>query len=221
MILRKIEIENYGTDTEFSYNLKKRAKHITNYVNRTCLQKIRFQSAEFGIIVIALETSDREVSVINNGLVIPVIFDQIAYNKLGTENAIRAFYTSSIVCGLKKVQSQYNIPEMAIIKSLNEFESKEFRNEWLHKRKTEKQRKIEVALNCKLSIVKFELWLKVSIGGTVVCEQIVLETDPDEVAFEYKFNDIIIDNDTVRVTKKISGNLLEYSIKNGKLKICE
>ena len=219
MILRKIEIVNRSVDTEFSYSLRKKSKHITNYISRTCLQKLKFRSDTFDIIVISLDEAGREVCIINKGLVIPVLFDKIAYNNLDTENAIRVFHKSNIICGLKKVRNQYDIPENAIIESLSKLETNGFRNEWLFKKKVDRRRKIEVELNCKLSIYKFELVLQIAIVGKVICEQIVLETDPDEVAFYHLFKDIMIDDDTISVPARISGNLLEYSIGTGNLKI--
>ena len=64
-----------------------------------------------------------------------------------------------------------------------------------------------VYLNCKLTQFVFHLFLKVEKEGEVVCEEVILETDPDEVAFEYRFKDIIIQEDKLIITSKTSENL--------------
>jgi hypothetical protein len=59
----------------------------------------------------------------------------------------------------------------------------------------------------------------VFVDNKEVFNDIVLRTDPDEVAFHYRFKDIIIEKDTIIVTSKNSTNLLEYSLETKELKI--
>lgn len=214
MILRKIEFECMNKDINYAYAVKKRAKFITNYINRNCLSKIKYKSNDFNIIVIYLTENIIEPYIVNNGLVVPILFDSNRYNKIiSTENYFEYYY-EKIKETFEIIKGKYETPENNIIQILNELKTNDYKNKWTHKIKTVKNLKLYTSLDCELTINEFILALKINKNDKELLNEIILKTDPDEVAFEYKFKDIIIEDEAVIITEKSGNKLYEYKIKN-------
>jgi hypothetical protein len=220
MILKKIEFECIDDNVTYSYEVKKRVKHITNYINRNCLSTIKFKSDFFNIVVIYLiEKETISPYIVNNGLVIPISFNKSEYNTFCTDIQYRNFYYECIWEAFSIVQSKYELPVNDIFHSLLVFKEMNYKNEWIHKEKVDKKKSITAILYCSLTIENFKLRLYINIKGEDVFNDIVLITDPDEVAFDYRFNDIIFVDNNIIVTSKTTKNLLEFSLDSFKIKI--
>jgi len=110
--------------------------------------------------------------------------------------------------GIENVAAATLIPKEEIYRGLDAFVINEYVNEWLYKKRSFKQHSLVVYLYCKLTQSGFTLVLKIIKNDVVVFEEIILETDPDEVAFHYRFKDIIIEDGQLVITSKISSQNL-------------
>jgi len=85
---------------------------------------------------------------------------------------------------------------------LEELKKNGYRNKWLFKEKTFRQFGIKCRLDCELTLDVFTLRLHITKEDKVLFDKKILTTAPDEVAFHYKFKDIIIEGDHLVVTTR-------------------
>jgi hypothetical protein len=208
-------------EIEYSYSLMKRSRHILNFVERTCLRKIKYETNGFkGIVIDKIYNEAGEPYItLNKSLAVPLKFDKLKYDEIKTVDEFRKYVEECVKKALEKIKGLYDVPSAEILESLQTLKENNYVNEWLHKEKTDRKRKIAVALTCSITIEKFQLRLIVKVENKEVFDGIVLETDPDEVAFHYLFKDIRIEEDKIIITSKLSTNLLEYSLKNHSIKM--
>jgi hypothetical protein len=224
MILRQLTLYlDPIEDAAYSYELLKKSRHILNYVERTCLRRINYETDGFKGIVIHKRYDDLTEPhiTLNKSLDIPLPFDKAKYDAIETDDEFRNYVEVCVRKALAKIKNKYDVPADEILETIEILKRNNYVNEWTHKRKVDSKRGITAILNCSLTIKKFSLRLIISIAKEEVFNEVVLTTDPDEVAFHYRFKDIIIDDDKIIVTQKISKNLLEYSIKKNKVKMLD
>jgi hypothetical protein len=213
MLLKRIELEVYINDNvKYSYDIKKKAKHITNYINRVCLSEIKFETDEVQIVVINLDNRFNAPFIVNKGLMISIPFYKKELDKLKTDNEYRNYIYCLIMDALNNVRNSYKLPYSEILKALEDLKDNDYKNEWIYKKKYSKTYAIEVVLMCNLLIDKFELRLIIIKENKEALNIIILETDPDEIAYEHRFSDIHIEKEKIIITSKHSTNLFEYDI---------
>ncbi len=226
MILKNIgiqlQIDGGNKETiSYCYSFKKKSRHIFNYIERNCLQQLKFESEEFKAIAISLRYGyenrfmnvEPEISS-NKSLHIVLPFDKNEYDTINNNESYRELLYKYILMAFEKAQSKYIFPSSEILESYKELENKKFVNEWIFKKKIDKTRKITAELHCSLTIEKFELSLKVKEDKKGIYDEIILETDPDEIAFEYRFKDIIIEKDKIIITDKRKKTLKEILLRD-------
>jgi len=222
MIFRSIDFHLRSEENNIAYNydLKKKSRHIFNYIERNCLKQLKFETINYSGIIIDLRYGyeDRFIYNIEPSLsptkciVCVLPFNKSKYDNLKTDDEFRYFFYECLLEAFKQVNGKFIIPEKEILDSYQALKCNDFLNEWLHKKKIDKKRKIEVKLICILAIDKFQLRFIVTLTDEVVFDEIVLETEADEVAFYWQFKDILIEETKIIITKKYAGNLLEYSL---------
>lgn len=204
---------------EYKYEFRKKALHITNYVERECLKAIRFFSEDFNRIGINLNHENEEPYIFNDTLIIPVNFIKTSYDKQVLEGKFQEYIIQILHSAFHKVAGLYNIPTNEMIESLNTLKDNRFVNKWLYKRKVDKNKKLKAELHCSLTIQNFQLTFIVNRGNEILFKDVVLTTDPDEIAFGQRFKDILIDDEKIIVTSSIFKNLLVYYLQNNRIKI--
>jgi hypothetical protein len=212
MILRKLEFELINNDINYAYNVKQKAKFITNYINRNCLSKIKYVSNDFNILVIYLTENTIEPYVVNKGLVVPLLFERNKFDKIKTKENYFEYFNEKIERAFETIMGKYEIPKNNIAQTLNELKEKNYENKWVYKAKTVKEEKLSIVLNCELTIDDFTLILRINKNNKTLFNEIILKTDPDEVAYEYRFKDILLENNTVIITAKNGDKLYTYKI---------
>ena len=207
MILKAIylKIGDLGLPTEYTYGFKKGSRFICHYLERECLKKAKFQVEGFDRVVIALREVPKEGVFVNSAKAACV---ELGYRreeyeqKSGTE--LTHYYIDQLRNGLGKMERSYNIPIAELNGCLDEFIDGGCRNEWVHQRKVFRDAAMEAVLACRLDAQKFSLLLTLRRKGETVFEDVILETDPDENAFDYRFKDIELKGDAVVITSKTS-----------------
>ncbi len=62
--------------------------------------------------------------------------------------------------------------------------------------------KLNASLLCELTASEFRLRLQVWHLKTLIVDEVILVTDPDEIAFQYRFDDIRIVDGSLTVTNR-------------------
>jgi len=205
----KIDSEtNRNQIIEYCYNLRLKTKHITNYIELNCLKELKFKTEEFGGIVITLmygyddnkwSNYDSPFITHSKSVGIYIRFDKKRYDSLKTDNEFREFIYEYIIDAFKKIETKYKIPSSEMLASYNELKEKNFVNEWLSKKKTDRSRKLLAELHCAVTIDKFILTLKVYQNKEEVYNKAILETVPDQLVYGNKMKKIVIEDEAIQI----------------------
>lgn len=210
---------NEDVTVEYKYEFRKRSLHITNYIERECLKHIKFHSENFNRIGINLNNEDEQPYIFNDTLIIPIFFDKVFYDEQKSDYEIQKYIIQILHSAFQNVVGLYDIPVNEMFASLDNLKDNNFENEWRYKQKIDKKRKLRVELHCSLTIKEFQLTLMVRKDNEMLFKDVVLTTEPDEIAFGHRFKDIQIDDERIIVTSSVFENLLVYSLRNNKIKI--
>jgi hypothetical protein len=210
MILKTLylKIGDLGLPSDYTYELLKASRFICNYLEREVLKKIRFPADGFNRIVISLSSKPADGVFVNTASVacVDIPFDRETYDsKEGRETAL--WLIDKLREGIEKCAQFVAIPKLEILEGLASFVSGGMRNQWVHKRRVLSNFGVQASLICELTQSEFFLRLELSRSGKPVFEQILLRTDPDEIAFEHRFKDLQMDGEYLVVTSK-AGNPL-------------
>lgn len=106
------------------------------------------------------------------------------------------------------------LPEVlgALTEAVRLFREVGYRDEWVAKSRRFAAAGIHASLACELTPQRFGLRLVIRRRGTPVFDQEIFTSDPDEVAFDYRFRDVVVMDDMLVVTSKTSKPLLELSV---------
>ncbi|AYH20923.1 hypothetical protein C5E22_22180 [Pectobacterium parmentieri] len=203
MILKNIyifpELEDYGK--EIVYPFKEQSRSICNFLERK-IKDLKYNSKGFRSVCFVGKRHPSKDFFVNssNVLNVDIYIDESRY-KSTTIYCLNSYFIEIIKSGLDKCGDILPIAE--ITSALNEFENSGYVNEWVHKKRFFKNQNITCSLVCNHSIKDFRLSLKIMRADDVIFNEVILITPPDELAYHYKFKDIIIDNDEVIVTTKL------------------
>jgi hypothetical protein len=115
------------------------------------------------------------------------------------------YYAALLKTGLEKCASEYRIPVDELLSWLQEMKQDGYRNEWTFKDKLFRSKGIRCRLTCGMDLDKFTLRLTIFNKDAPVLDTIILTTPPDEIAFHYKFKDVVIEGEHVVVTTRLHG----------------
>ncbi len=204
--------------TRYCYNFLLQTKHICNYIERICLKKLQCKTEKANGIVITFfyGYSDEQMSdcdipyLVNNNIAINMLFDKKRYDKLKTDDELREFIYEYMVDAFKKIEIEFDIPSVEMLNSYDELKEKNFVNEWLWKRKTDRTRKLLAEIHCAITIDRCILILKVFQNKTEIYNNIILETTPDEYSYVHKVKKISIEEQFIKVLG--TGDKITFSL---------
>jgi len=177
------------------------------------LKKLRFESDGFNRIVVELKSIIRPATYVNSCQVagVDIEFDRKRIDAVDGI-ALTHLQIELLKSGIEKCALTHSIPKTELLQGLDAFVEQGMKNEWLHKKRTFKEHAFSAALTCKMTQSSFALWLTVMRQNTLVFEDVILETDPDEIAFHWKFKDMVVTDGNLVVTAKISRPLWARSL---------
>lgn len=123
------------------------------------------------------------------------------------------FLYEMFITGMDKIKQQdAPISVDEFYKILNEFKEIGFKNEWIFKKKTFKEHSIKGELKCELTCNFFNLKLSIWKNNNKIFDKEIIKTLPMGVFYETEFNDILIEGDILKISKKLSGYLFEIPL---------
>ena len=214
MILRSIylNLERRDYPNEFGYRFMCRSRCLCNFLGRLLKSK-SIKTEGFNRIVI-VGARDRTSTVIVNSCSVASValpFDEARYRELDGD-ALQEFFIGMLRDGLTFFATEHRMVADAIHEGIELFRASRYRNEWTHKNRMFRHLGLTAALQCQLTLERFSLTLVVrSRGREVLCREI-LSTDSDEVAFDYRFRDVAIEDGKLVVLSKTSEPLLALEL---------
>lgn len=204
--------QDYPND--YGYSLLLKSRFVCNFIEREILKPLRVKTPGFNRIVI--EFCDRPGNKIwvnsRNALAINLKFDKVEYDNACKNNVADFFikYLRLTINSLK--DSDYNIPVENINSGLDTFITNGYLNQWLYKKKTNRVVGITSFLDCRLTQDIFELTLRLAKNKKEIFSKVILKLDPDPVAYDYRFKDILFVDNKLIVNSKTSDNLFELDL---------
>jgi hypothetical protein len=206
MILKSIFL--YPDLAEFSARrddlalVKDQTRHIGHYLGRK-LADLKYQTVGFDRVCVIGKKNPQETYVNSSSVLsVYVPFDMDQCRQLPREK-LSDYYAALYVSGLKEAAAKHRLPITEMLAWLQELKQDNYRNEWLHKEKTFKTYGVKCALSCSMTLDKFALTLSVSKNGVRCFDKVILTTPPDEVAFHYKFKDLLVEDGQIIVTTSL------------------
>lgn len=196
-------LDRTSFNTDYCYEFKLHTRFISNYLSKR-IRKFRVDTdGTFNMIYLSLVPGKpKECAIVPiDVLEAEVAFDQEVYERIKrTTNC--EYYLERFEEGFRKAAKCKEIPLQSLLDLVDEFRKNGCKNEWLHKKKRFKEVDVEVALNCYFTTWDFKLIVKINRISTKeeLCSGVLMRTDPDEVCFEKRFKDILINKDSIIVT---------------------
>jgi hypothetical protein len=214
MILRDIyiDLDRAQYSTKVAYAFKLRSRCVCNFVGRH-VWKEQIRAPGFNRISVTLSKCASPKFEVNSCQVgcITMPFEESGYEGLSDTD-----FHELVITHLLSACDQFlrTLPEVfgALKEAVRLFREVGYRNEWVARSRRFAAAGINASLACELTPLRFGLRLVIRHRGTLVFDQEIFTSDPDEVAFDYRFKDIVLIDDKLVVTSKTSKPLLELSV---------
>ena len=206
MILKSIYLElgDPGLSAEYVYGFRKSNRFICNYLERECFKRLKYKTSGFARVVVSLTARPKAVYVNSCQVACVGIADRRDEYDHKTGEALTLYCIERLKEGLAELAVVQSIPDRELRSCLDSFVSGRFVNEWVHKKRKFVAQSIEATLFCSMNQDAFTLRLKVTFKRKVLFDEIILVTDPGELAFKYRFNEIELSGDMLAVVDKWS-----------------
>ncbi len=198
-----LEPDYYETSLQREYrsNFAFRCRFIGNYLRRV-LKRNKFEPIGYNrIFISACQITLKSNIVFDNTLSISVLYNKDYYDSLTQEEAIE-YFIELYKQGIIKASETHEVPMEFLLKKVQEFKSNDYKNEWEFKTKLFKVIGIKATLLCKMTTDKFSLFLVLWKKEEIVFKEEILSTLPDEIIFHYRFKDIVLENNEIKVLDK-------------------
>ena len=215
MILKSIYFNLNRDDypNNYGYSLMLLSRHFCNYLEREVLKKTKTKTENFGRWVINLKRHPTKEIWVNSE---KVLVQELAFDKEKFEstklNNVSEYFIETFIEALERVPIEFKLPKVELIDGINRFKNSNFKNSWIHKKKLSKDRVFQTILNCELTPKNFALDIEILKNKKSIFSKQLLKLDPDPVAYNYRFKDIIYNENKVIISSKISENLFEFNL---------
>jgi hypothetical protein len=205
-----LNVAEYPRDVQGPFGF--RTRYLCNYVERR-LRVLRAQNQEFSRLCVEGRHDGQAPCYLTSDpvAVVPIAFDRARYERLSSDE-LHEFFIGMLVGGLEKCAGQYAIPLREMQECIDEFRVGGFHNEWLHQKRSLRPLGLEARLTCRLEMERFVLTLTLERAGASVFEREILETLPDELIFEHRFKDVVLEGESILVTTKRSAQRTLFAL---------
>ncbi|MFN6971626.1 MAG: hypothetical protein ACK4NN_12215 [Rheinheimera sp.] len=136
-----------------------------------------------------------------NALMPTVMFNQLVYQEIENGDC-HEFIIKMLIEGLEKCNQFHEIPINELLNAISEFRLVGYKNEWVPIRKLFRSIGLHCSLLCSLNSSRFELTLQIERKGETLFKRPILETQPDELIFGYRYKDIKLIDESIVVLDK-------------------
>jgi hypothetical protein len=216
MKLRNLGLSIYGHPNELSVPFSFETRSLCNFVQRHA-RSLKIGTTDFNQIVVCddpyrKEIAEPKVAPVKT-LVVPFQFDRDSY--LGASPTAKQDYFIEILStGLTRAHEFHPLPIEDLLAKIAEFKTNGYRNCWVHRSKAIRSAGLTAELQCELTASEFFLTLEVRDKKGALSRIPLLSTKPDETCFHYKFDDILVREDDLVVTKRkpFDGELARFPL---------
>ena len=221
MILKSLyfDLNRQEYANQYGYELLLASRFYCNFIERLVFKPLKWKTENFNRIVIEFTDNPIRFMEINSSqvLCVRIKFDKEKYEEFKNEKIAEFFIThlENVVECIQK--GGIELPIKEIYECNQFFRSEEYINKWLYQKKISKTLKLDIFLFCELNKKQFELTLEVYKNKMPIYIKSILTTDPDPIAYHYRFKDIVLTDKLITITSKISKeNLIQIYMDDNK-----
>ena len=184
-LLIKLSLEQSKTPhPHFAYEFYLKSRHLFNFIERTCLSKLKLR-ADYDTICIDARYMERSAELVYPGVLMIVLpFDLAGYQSLTTMEDYYDFIERILVEGFAIAGDRFALPQHEVLESFRQFRSEGCENTWsILSKVIDKERKLKVQLRGRLTADSFSLEYSLLQGKALVDAQVVFVGEPDELIF--------------------------------------
>ena len=190
-LLVKLSLEQSKTPhPRFAYEFYLKSRHLFNFIERTCLSKLK-QQADYDTICIDARYGfdapymERSAELVYPGVLTIILpFDLAGYRSLTTMADYYDFIERVLVEGFAIAGDRFALPQHDVLESFRQFRSEGCENTWsIVSKVIDKERKLKVQLRGRLTADSFSLEYSLLQGKALVDAQVVFVGEPDELIF--------------------------------------
>lgn len=206
-------------DNQIGYLFKLKSRCLCNFLERH-LWNAQIKVPGFSRICINVaERSDPEFFINScNAACVNLPLDGFGYRKLN-DIELQEFYIELLLRGVRKFMGAFPAVLTTLDEGIDLFRAAGYKNEWIERSRRFNAIQLSAKLLCSLTIRRFALRLQVLRKNQVIYDKVILKTDPDEIAFAYRFDDVIAENGEIIVTSKHQKPLAKVLISTLELEI--
>ncbi|MBI2922216.1 MAG: hypothetical protein HYY18_14280 [Planctomycetes bacterium] len=206
--LRKLALNLDRRDwpNEVGYALYMQSRCLCNYVERGLRETPCNLCGSAKLVITGAKCRDLSFSVNSDGIAcVRLPFDTARFTSLGEDQGRHRLFMSMIENGISAIAPAPGAKARGVLHGLlARFAAEGFRNSWRHQLRRFPRFGLTARLDCALTPASFVLWLTVSRRDGAEVSRKILRTDPDELAYDYRFKDIMSNGKTLTVTSKRS-----------------
>jgi hypothetical protein len=187
-------------------------RYVCNFLERR-LRALKFHAEGFSkICVQGCRVPGESCPIVPDKAALPTVrFDQQGYLSL-RQTQRHEFFLAMLSEGLDKCARHHHIPIEELRRAIEDFRAGDCRNEWVHQTKLLRPTGLRATLMCSLDTKEFVLTLRLERSGTVVFEEPILETKPDELIFAHRFKEVVLDGDSVIVKDRFGAPAFSVAV---------
>jgi len=198
-----LNLDRRDWPNDYGYAFYLRSRSLCNYIERS-LRKIDARAVDATKLCITGRSEGAAKFCINSSNIacLDVAFSPSMYDGLRTDDGFSEFMVQFLRSGLDLLPPDSAGDLDPILQLVDQFVEGGYLNRWQHKKRLFRDRGLKVALQCTMTTTAFELHLEVTNMDGAVFHRKILETDPDEIAFHYRFEDIHLEASDLVVSSK-------------------
>ncbi len=179
-------------------------RYLTHFVERR-MRRLRFHADGFNQLLIEGRRYPLDGCPIvpDKTALSTVVFDAARY-QTANEESRHSLFLQILADGIEKAARSFTIPLHELKTAMEGFVEGGYVNKWTTKRKLGSG--LYAWLDCLLDQSRFLLTLRVELRGSIIVEDDVLETLPDDLLFHGEFADVRIDEGSYVVVVDSSGD---------------
>lgn len=211
-----LEVRTLEYDGTYESDFCFRSRYVCNYLVRVVRLLRRHVDGFRGICVEGSSEAERHCRVEGaDMLVVGVEFDPAHYDALSDEDR-HEFFLSMLKEGLDVGIREFDFPYDELLEGMDAFRAGGYRNEWTHKKRLFRgMGGLRGFLNCKLDSERFALRLRLERKGQLLYDEEIYESKPGELCYYYDFKDMVIDGDSLIVTRRFESKECLFKLNLG------
>lgn len=211
--LRKLalNLDRKAWGNDYGYSFYMQSRFLCAYLERS-LSKNKIELLDSSKLCInGYSDSSDSFNINSSGIaVVKINFDKEEFDSCITDEDRARFFGLFLERGLSCLPADYYNASNELLSLSKPFVKEHSSFSWLYKKKLVRSIGVTVSLECELSQSQFDLYLRVFRKGSIISSHHLLSTEPDELAYHYKFKDIELRDDELIITSRSSAPLMVF-----------